>query len=745
VILKQDYNGVSVSATYGSTTRGDGSISQLQVAGGTSFERTSFIFTGSIEELGAVELGKRDFLQTAREQLLRNNPAALPVGGVIGPYGLTPNFRSANGSPLYGPNTPNFGSVPSGYLGNGVQGLLPGAGTYSLGIHNSANVLGGGRYQIEPETRKRGLMSSVTHELSGDIRLFGEVIASQNTVTNFGGPSPFFTLPPGVPGNPFPTLVFVTVPTSSIDTKSITENTMWSGVFGGTFRLWRDWTGNLEAGISRYTIKLTSAPTSFLPSLNSAIASGSINVFRDTTLNTIDLSAYLAPRPELTPFTQTTRNASLRLGGPVLSMPAGPLVLTSLVETQREKSDDGLLKTSTSQTLFPGVSQTTESAYVEATIPLVGNRFRAPGEAALEAQVAGRYDRFETDTAPSGPVTTPVIRTKASDSSVNPTVSIRYQPMQGLAMRASYARGFLPPAAGQLVQMATTTPTTLADPRRGGETVALPAGTVLTGGNPSLGPERSSSSSIGVILTPPAVPQLRLSIDYTKIDKTDNIEALGSARLLANEDLFPGRISRTSPQANDPFGVGRIVALDVSNVNVSSAKISAVDLKASYSHNLGSGFVDLDGLMTWQRQYDTQLVPAAPVIDRVSLSGQNNPLRFRGNIAVQWRTQAYRVKLDTRYRDSYRLDTSLASNGPFFNYALSNGGQRVASRTYNDLFAAARLPKEFPLGEAELSLYVTNLFDIKPRFDPSEGTAYLVSPYDDLRLRSIRVSIRMTF
>src|SRR5690606_10817895 len=119
-------------------------------------------------------------------------------------------------------------------------------------------------------------------------------------------------------------------------------------------------------------------------------------------------------------------------------------------------------------------------------------------------------------------------------------------------LRASYGTGFLPPS----IQQSTPPDETLVyplgqfgltDPMRGDE----PLGTVSLTRTGSvdefmLRPEQSESWSAGFVLTPQTLAGLRVSADWTRIRKTDNITSLFTFRQsdLAYEAHVPGFIKR---------------------------------------------------------------------------------------------------------------------------------------------------------------------------------------------------------
>src|SRR5690606_28410456 len=133
------------------------------------------------------------------------------------------------------------------------------------------------------------------------------------------------------------------------------------------------------------------------------------------------------------------------------------------------------------------------------------------------------------------------------------TLGLRYAPFASIALRASFSTGFLPPSVTQIAPRVYYEGTAepgmfgLFDRRRGDEDLGE-AGvpfTFLIDGNPDLRPEQSRSFSAGIIFTPQFMPGLRLSVDYTRIRKDDEIQSiLDWQYFLDHEEKFPDRIVR---------------------------------------------------------------------------------------------------------------------------------------------------------------------------------------------------------
>lgn len=116
-----------------------------------------------------------------------------------------------------------------------------------------------------------------------------------------------------------------------------------------------------------------------------------------------------------------------------------------------------------------------------------------------------------------------------------------------------------------------------------------------------LKPEESTNRSAGVILTPRFLPGFRLSVDYTKIEKTDQITDLSFTQtLIDNEAVLPDRFTRGPNLPGDqPGWAGPITAINGTRLNISRAEIEAYDVQLDYHRESnGVGTIDLFAVAT---------------------------------------------------------------------------------------------------------------------------------------------------
>jgi outer membrane receptor protein involved in Fe transport len=260
-----------------------------------------------------------------------------------------------------------------------------------------------------------------------------------------------------------------------------------------------------------------------------------------------------------------------------------------------------------------------------------------------------------------------------------------------------------------------------------------------------------------VIFTPRFVPGFRLSIDYTRIEKVDEIQTPQPQFLLDNEDSFPGRIVRGSNLAGDPPGwAGPITSFDMTLINIAKTSVEAYDVQAGYMLET-KRFGDFYGyaIATRQLHYRNQLRPDEPVVDRAGFSG--GPLKWRGNLGVDWRRGPLALSWNMQYYDSYWVYTALAlpltsaQTEARATSVLNQGSAAVPRQIYHDLFATYRLNAVMPFGagflaDTEISVGIQNLFDKSPPILASTVPVPAgYSTYGDPRMRRYSISVRKNF
>lgn len=780
VVLRRDYDRVETAMTYGNTFKSDASNVRMDISAGFNFEggKTNLMVAGSYSDAEPLLAGERDFFQRARAQILERNPDAFR-NAAAPPLGTTTNICSANfgicsaANPSFGLGAPvpltlkgnmpvgsSIAFIPAGYAGvasdDGAQ-LIAGAGQYNLGLADTTQYLGGARTALLNNPTIKSLTATLRRDLTPAVHAFLELSGSENVghmVQN--SISSTFAIPASANGNPFEQDILVTTPALGADSAARSSLRSRRALAGVLFKLPRAWQGEMDYTWSQARSQQSLAPA-FLAGLSNgltadqALQDGALNVFRDTNVFPVDFGAYLSSGALFPRADSELQDATFRLSGPVFELPGGSAVLSTLLERRRES----LGRFEMESLIVPSRSQTVDSLYLESTLPLVSARNALPGIRLLELQLGGRYDRYTTvgsgiNFLPSDPVVRRSNRLTSADSSL----AVRYQPVSDLTLRASFGTGFLPPSVNQLVPFSyQETAASLAfyastygftDPLRGNEPVGGGQSvTTLVAGNPDLGPEESATWSAGIVLTPGIAPGLRLSVDWVRIEKTDNIATpfcpfatalgFGCVSYLDYESQVPGLVTRGP--ASDGFEVGPVTLLNSGPINIARQTVEAYDLSLDYrfdTSHLGAFTFSLAG--TRQMHNQTQVLPTSPVVETAgSLNNLGGGLRWRGNATLGWEYRQWMLAWNTNYFDSY-----------------VQGFVPVPSQSYHDLFARFRFdPTRVPrwLPDMELRLGIQNLLDKVPPSVISGTTDQLIpySPLGDPRLRRYTLTVRAQF
>ena len=328
-----------------------------------------------------------------------------------------------------------------------------------------------------------------------------------------------------------------------------------------------------------------------------------------------------------------------------------------------------------------------EAAYVETSIPLVGNKFRLPLVRSLELSASARFESYSD-----------------FGDTTKPKLGVNWRPFSWAMVRSSYNEGFHAPNLAQLFTgtlIRTVTGST--DTYRSGVTGLTTDGPSnrrsIAAGNPNLQPEESKGKSAGIVIEVPMVKGLSLGVDYWEIAQTNVIAASGSitddnlalnvatqAALAAGQSI--GSIDLGSGTANYK-GDGSVVRLAVTQADRDfftlynstrtagnqKAVVGAIDILRTTYFNKASEFVngvdfDLNYRFpvtaignftfntTWTKLIDFHAYNSAGA-SRTNLLWTNSasvggatPV-WRGSATVGWRRDAWSAGLSAYYIGDY--------------------------------------------------------------------------------------------
>ena len=792
IVLKRDYRGFEISANYGGSFDGGGTKRRIDASGGfTPWGGANVSVSGSWEKSGPLVFGQRDYLIDYGRRYAALAPA---TNAVL--LGATPNIRSVNGSVLTfdacsAANTAawcgqslgsSFTHVPEGYRGialDGAAGLIANAGTYNTEIADTTQTsLGGvwgGRAQIVNATENLSGMVAIRQEISPALKVFAEFAANRSAGTRAThAAASSIQLAATAPNNPFQQAVYVSILESGEPRYSSYRSVGLRATGGVIVNLPFDWQGSADYSWNR-TDNRNEAPTNLTGAFQTALAT-TANVIRDQTAIPWDYD-YLDVIPGSRDRKSTTTTTSLRLAGPLpITLPGGKPTISAHLQRTETALPGAVSYTSSdiaSQIVYSVPRDIrNDAAYFEGRFPLVSPANDIPFVHSLELSVAGRYEKYrlngsdplfgclsvrrplensdlDVECPPEGTV---IPRGIASRSSFNPTYSLKWQPAADLTLRASYATGYRPQDASQLVSRSSTSFILLTDPLRGNQPIGrglfmqIP---VINNGNATLRPERSKSYTAGFILQPQQIQNLRLSVDWTHIQKRDNfyqpgllVLGGGDFQQIFNDFIAanPDRVTRdTNPATLGGFSVGPITQLDMSLVNLAGSKVSAFDFAADYSTAALGGTLDFSLSATWAYQFEVRISDGSPARDYAgtgSISfldtggGQGGP-EWRGHATIRYSNDGWGIGVRARSTSGYHLTATRE-------FVAAQGAAKVPSQAYFDVFGHVRL-----FENTELAAGARNVFNKAPPYD--SGNALRVSPYGDVRGGTYYVTLTQRF
>ncbi|WP_423823505.1 TonB-dependent receptor [Salinisphaera sp. SPP-AMP-43] len=285
---------------------------------------------------------------------------------------------------------------------------------------------------------------------------------------------------------------------------------------------------------------------------------------------------------------------------------------------------------------------------------------------------------------------------------INPKVSLRYQPFQQLTLRASYGEGFHAPTLYDLYEPnhLTFTPGALDDPELcpGGN----PTGNAVstrdcntqfqqnTGGNADLQPEKSKQWTIGFVAQP--MKYTSLSVDFYAVELSQQISTLDPSYVFDNYGTYSDRFNR-DPDTNaiDSFNNTN------SNLGKTITNGETVQLNVAVPTDYGTFSLDVQG--NYINKYEYQTAQDSDYIDNVSFYSNGNIFRWKHNVTLGWAKGPMALGVINHYMSGYKDADSSPSHPHVHDY--------VTWDTYGSY--------SFDNG-LQLTLGSNNVFDADPPF-----------------------------
>jgi iron complex outermembrane receptor protein len=736
-ILRRDFRGAEISGEYGDTTQGGARSKRASGLLGFGSERFNVMLGASYAREEALYGRERDFARSGiRPDVLHDvtsgNTFPANVVAVDGSAGGNPTAASGCGGGPYASVDPLFDSL----FGAGFCRFDP------------SPILA-----LLPETERASLFGSAKLSITSDLEAFVEASYNRNRVRTIIQPVPLsdqFVLPPNNPlfnqppyntftalgsstvllrstspfyptafvqaqtGGPTPDLLVRYRPAVSgnRDLTDIAEAPRLVLGLRGTAAGW-DFDSALLYSQSKVREQVNDGypiNTKILPLLNS----GNVNFFGP---NPADIDAQI----RATNFggdAYVVKSSLTSLAGKgsreVLSLPAGPLALALGAEVRKEQYRfdpspelaSGDISGYGGNIALVDRSRDVDAVFAEIDVPIVKG---------LEANAAVRYDRYQ-----------------GVGNSTTPKVSLRWQPVKQVLLRASAGKGFRAPSLQDLYAPQTTgvTPNGQTDPLRCNTTQSTTdcqtQFPTSNGGNAALKPEKSNNYTLGLVLEP--TPSTTVAIDAFKITLKDTIaQGIAPDVILGDLAKYGSFVTRGPVDPNFPNLPGPIIAIDQRNLQLGETRLSGIDLDLGWRTTAGGAgrfAVNLTG--TYFIKYDTQNPDGSftPGVDQINTTTGGVVPRWKHYLAFDWTRGPWNVTLAQNYQKGYTdVPGSLEDTDPTTNPGFKP--RKVgAYETYDAQVTYAGFK------QLKLTLGVKNLFDRDPPYTNSGGNVSFQSGYD---------------
>lgn len=354
--------------------------------------------------------------------------------------------------------------------------------------------------------------------------------------------------------------------------------------------------------------------------------------------------------------------------------------------------------------------------YAELSVPL---------SKTLDVTAAARYDRYSD-----------------FGNTFNPKLSLRYQPIKSVLMRATYSTGFRAPSLYELNATAAYTNTgTVDDPVNCPGGVPLPGKQAtlycdiqvqrLTGGNVDLKPEKAKNITLGLVFEP--MTNMTVGVDLWWVRLKNSIAALSETTVLGDIVTFAPYIHRNpsgdlSISSFDCPGTS-CGFLDLRQQNLGETNTSGVDLSLTYRQGLGSmGTLNLGMNSTYVSKYEYQDFIGGPFNQNVGVYVGVGPIfRWQHALTASWVFSNWTVGAVGHYKSGY-ADQDPADNPKVSNYATMDAYVNfAATKNVSLTFGIKNLTNREPPYSNQGEVFQAN-YD--PRVtDPTGRTYYLRGTY----------------
>jgi iron complex outermembrane recepter protein len=373
-------------------------------------------------------------------------------------------------------------------------------------------------------------------------------------------------------------------PTREGDAQSYRGATGITGEFG------EGWHYTADLTYSKVKLRQTYLNDTIPQRVADVIAKGTFN-FVNPAANSEDIRNYIAPA-NIVDSTSEMKQAQGTISKDIYTMAGGPLQAAIGAAYRKEAIDNPSSNPDNIAAPF--------TRYVDINaVGAVGDRnvksgffeIDAPFTKQFEANVSGRYDKYSS-----------------GQSNFSPKVGLKFKPVEQLALRGTYAKGFRIPSFNEsyglpfagfstvAVNCAQFAAYCTAHNNNSYATASYSLGT-NTVGNPALKPEQSKSFTLGLVYEPTS--NLSFTVDYWNITVDDLVAQVSPAERTAATSQYylnngvvnlPGiTVTPGSPDPAFPNALPQLGFINSSYNNADSENVNGFDFGISGSFQVADG------------------------------------------------------------------------------------------------------------------------------------------------------------
>lgn len=726
-ITRKDYKGTDVAAYLGVAQHGGAGKKELSISQGFGNYETD-----GYNVFGTISGQHNDALRSTQRAFIKNFNIPQTLGWLLSSRTFPSNIR-VDSDQLAQLNAAGY-DFTSRLINFGAPACNPPANVSTptgIGGTDACTYDYMQDTEIYPKSDKINFLGRGTFRLGPQTQLFGEVLLSR-TKTRYvssANPTTLFDLPVSL--SPDLTAAGVTgvfdarlrMAEAGGRTSTTTSDAQrFVGGLSGTLDGW-DYDAALNHSVNRAVDAYTHGYVLYTPFIN-AVHGGDINLFGPSGAagQAVYDNNQVNDKARVSVGVMDSLDAKFTRG--LMALAGGDLGVAIGAEVRRERVNFTPSALLLSNEILGDrdpegipIQATSNSRWVGA----VYGELDAPLTKSLDAQLALRYDRYQT-----------------VGGTTNPKLGLRWVAAPQVLMRASFGTGFRAPSVSELYRPTQygSTVGLLPDPvycalNDNDYTICADQWPVEYHSNPHLKPERSRQFSLGTVLQPSK--STSFSADYWNIRKRDLISNLGEDVILGDPVKYSDLITR---DPDEGYITNIVMTLENRGEERSSGIDFVFDVK-KVATPIGAFSAHLSG--TWVLESKVETGPGAPFVSNLNKFVEDKVVqRWRHRVSVDWERGPLALTLGNTWYSSYEDQNSAIDT----NVGTVVSPNHVKAYSLWDLSGAVDVTPR-----VKLRAGVQNLFDTHPPF--SNQAYYFISGYDpsytDPRGRFFYANVAVSF